>query len=1490
MEPVTVMVSTYVAIKLVDQFIAQEGYGYIRKFFFPKKKYKDRLYQIIEESVIEFEAKYPIPATSKIPFYHSQILFDKLNEYILFQSLPKKESLIASFDKYPHVTPPTEEQLKIFYDIFSLKINDCKVLKKLYIKDTYREKIFDIDNALIDVKLLLQTIDEKVNFRLDQAWLNKINREAIADLGVRYTPKLNIKLDIAKIFDGIGRTQVFIDKFYTHIDNFLIKGNKLGNCDAISAKLTNISIALNDITTLYKKIDLCSVNNIPIEDFCNHVFNCQKAISESEAILWELKKKTGSKEFDSNYDLVFRDLQKFDSECSIFNSFLNSLTVKLANNPYLLIEGAAGIGKSHLLADVIQARTSLESPSLFLLGQQFVTDENPWVQILKKLQLKDSSDEFLKKLNLYGQRIGKRILIFIDAINEGNGNRFWSDNINSFMEQIKQFEWLGLILSIRSTYRGITISREQEAYNNFEICEHVGFMGVEEKAVNSFYDNYKIERPSSPNLNPEFKNPLFLKLFCEGIKNSGQTKVPIGFHGISRILNFFVDGVNKSLASPKRYNYDPSFSLVSETINALIKIKLTRDCGKNDLGNNIPLKDAHVAVQSVVEKYVNDKNFLTALVDEGLLTKNVIYDNESIPQEVVYISFERFDDHLTVKYLLESIKNIEEEFKISGKLANYFAEEYDFYRYQGIIEALSIQIPEKYGKELYELLPKISNNSYLVNSFIESLVWRDSKTIDLIKLKPYINNTICSNHETYSHFLEKLISITGLEDHPLNANFLHQTLQRHTLPNRDSIWSTELKHAYNDGSTFKQLINWAWNKNDKSYISDNSLELIATTLCWFLSSSNRELRDFSTKALVGLLETRIPILIKIIKKFEGIDDAYIWERIFAVALGCTLRTKQHKNLTELAETVYSVVFDQEYIYPHLLLRDYAREIIEYTFYLGFTSELINLSKTQPPYKSLWPEFIPSKEELENTYDKDSYGLLWYSVFSGDFSRYIIGTNSHYSEWSGCKFGESPIDRYKVFEDFKKDLSIEQNLLFSATDPIIYDQDIDYLVFEDTKIQLTPAIGRKTDEEVTANKHAFKSSLSEELLTHYRCNIEPYLDHNNNFLDVDKYFDLRIAERFIFTRVIELGWNSDQHGGFDRLIGTGRGRNSPHQERIGKKYQWIAYYEFMAKLADNFIRYEQYSDDLTEKPYIGPWDPHKRDIDPTILIEQTGIEKLTTKKKWWSTEELFDWDCTFEEWISETSTIGDLHGLIEVKDLLGDEWLVLKSQPSWQEPKVIGYEKWEQPRKEAWCIIDSYLVCTSDYKQFKEWAIQQHYMGRWMPESSDRYELFNREYYWSKAFRFFQSDYYSGKNWVQIKDRTTDQEICDVSPTSLSYFWEEEFDKSKVGTLSFLKPSSLIFDKMQLTHGDLDGTYINNDGNIVCFAAEAIYDTSTHLLVKKDIFLQMLKDNDLEIVWTLVGNKGVIGGSLSSFYGNVEFSGAFYLKNGIVDGSYEIYSS
>jgi len=100
--------------------------------------------------------------------------------------------------------------------------------------------------------------------------------------------------------------------------------------------------------------------------------------------------------------------------------------------------------------------------AFFLLGQHFVTDEDPWTQIFKRLQIDSKADSFLNTLNERGKKTGKRIILFIDAINEGRGRFFWPSFIKSFINEIKSYEWVGLVLTVRSSYKDLIFPKSRK--------------------------------------------------------------------------------------------------------------------------------------------------------------------------------------------------------------------------------------------------------------------------------------------------------------------------------------------------------------------------------------------------------------------------------------------------------------------------------------------------------------------------------------------------------------------------------------------------------------------------------------------------------------------------------------------------------------------------------------------------------------------------------------------------------------------------------------------------------------------------------------------------------------------------------------------------------------------------------------------------------------------------------------------------------------------
>ena len=151
---------------------------------------------------------------------------------------------------------------------------------------------------------------------------------------------------------------------------------------------------------------------------------------------------------------------------------------------------------------------------------------------------------------------------------------------------------------------------------------------------------------------------------------------------------------------------------------------------------------------------------------------------------------------------------------------------------------------------------------------------------------------------------------------------------------------------------------------EKAHICDESIELYAIALTWFLTTSDRFLRDRATKALVSMLHPRPLVLVKVIEQFLEVNDLYVLERLYAVAYGVAMLSENYQEVGDLAHKVYEWVFKDEKPPTHILLRDYASGVIEVANNLGALSTNIDMEKTSPPYQSDWELDIPTQEELE----------------------------------------------------------------------------------------------------------------------------------------------------------------------------------------------------------------------------------------------------------------------------------------------------------------------------------------------------------------------------------------------------------------------------------------------------------------------------------------------------------------------------------------------
>ncbi len=1165
----------------------------------------------------------------------------------------------------------------------------------------------------------------------------RFNAESLKDLGKRYTPKLNVEVSANEYFDVLSRGKsfsLFLDEELKTTEDACRSIEKDKHCHEVLDIVENVRNAMKQI----KDTNVSGINRISFDELLTALSLLAETVQDIANRIIDKEKTT----YEDNR--VFRKLYDYAGDVLHVCKDLHQDFIRLINDPILILEGDAGVGKSHLIADVVERRTKGTQFSLLFLGQKFITDEEPFTQMMNMLYFKGSSEELLEMLEAKAEASGHRIIIFIDAINEGHGLTVWQSYIRSFIDKIRQHPWLGLVLSIRNSYKDAILPEDEFGDDYCVRASHHGFGRNTKKAVQLYFREYEILYPSVPLLNPEFRNPLFLHLFCEGMKNNGYRKIPDGIRGITAIMNLFFDGVEKSLRKNKHYSQ--SIKIVERVTRRFIE-----DTAKNGC-HEMPIDQAIELFSDICPRIFDEGELLDCLISEGIFCKNAFPRADGSYGECIIFTYERFENILQAEYLIDELQLDTEA------LEEYVRKFKHLYRVGGLLESLAILLPERKCVELYDKLPNFYNSKAVVNAVLFSLIWRDERTIDS-HLDTYFAEFMDDN-QFRDRLIQTIMEVGFNTGNYYNANYFHRMLAPMQLADRDAMWIPTLYRIYgSQDNIIEEIINWVWDESDEVNIDEKSVELGATLLSWFLASTNRKLRDTATKALVQLLHNRMQMMIPLLEKFSTVDDPYIHERLYAVALGCAVRSKSKEYLPSLCQYIYSNVFDVDgEVYPHILLRDYAREVIEYAVSIGAGLD-IDVNKIRPPYHSSFEYKTVPDEEIKAKYEgcggyKDSPGLC--GMLTSMFTEHTT---------VGYFYGD---------------------------------------------------FGRYTFQNALSNWKINAEKLSNVAIK----------------LIIDKY-----------------GYREEKHGAFDGVIGSGRGRTTIPNERIGKKYQWLVLHELLARVADNFPKLESpWSDNAVENE--GPWSPFVRDIDPTTLMRVDEEKKNSSKNFWWNGVKYNNWDPEMCEWLNIVDDVPPVEPIIEVKDSDGCDWLVLECYPDWVEPhgKDDIYKLlWYQVRS---CIIDE-----EEFQLVQEWAEKQNFSGRWMPEHSDRYELFYREYFWSPAYNSYDVE---GLTRRDIYDKEMSTLIAHAEVTSIGYLWEAEEDHSKETSFCILIPSKQLFEGLKMQYSDNDGVFQNEEGEVICFDAIAVAKSKNYLLVKKDALLNYLKKHHKKILWYVLGEKNIIG--------------------------------
>lgn len=1332
----------------------------------------------------------------------------------------------------------------------------------------------------------------------------------IGVVGQKYTPDLHIPLPIGEVFEGLGRTKEVFYALKKELPELVtsrgyIDRNKTK--EVAEVKQRNLLADLDELIEIFTRIPNSGVSPFPLQQIRTLVRDIDEQSHELLRLIAEAERKEEEASgkprdpYSSKYRSESNDLHRLLNHTYAVQKFLGSDSAKCANKPQLLLTGEAGTGKTHLLCAIAKERLQKNLPTFVFLAEEINT-RNPWDSILKEIGVTGGEDKFLKELNGFAARKKVRALIIIDAINEAPRRVTWERLL-----KIRQYPWLGLVLSVRNGFEDEYTTRAIR--KSFVRVEHRGFALREWEAVTKYFNEYGIPLPEIPLLLPDFSNPLFLTIFCKTHK--GGTKQIKGHVGFTTIFEDYViqqgDEVLSSFGLPagriagKHSIWDLAFKEIALWMST-------------NHSERIPMPEA-VAIIKKHFSTIDPILFLGALEKYFLLFRVPHYDANYKVQGYDYkFPYQKFSDHLIVRYLLiEHLNrsNPELSFKAGQPLGDMVRERWPDY---GIIEALSIQVPEWLkGRELIFLAPeRFRKTDTAKRAFLASLVWRELKvkngkpqTIKYGRVVDYFNKHLLHTHS--DELKNTLISTAPIPFHSFNAYFLHKHLSGLKMPRRDYNWLPFLHHhyaTYGENSSIDRIIYWSWKRSNSFPLSSESIKLTAIPLAWFLASSNRYLRDRSTKALVALLEKHIDTLIELLKLFESVDDPYILERLYAVAYGCAMRCQDKEDTAKLALYTYETIFSKGKPPVHIILRDHARGVVE-TGLIHNPRLPVNKKLINPPYGSRWPKTIPSLKYLEKKYDSqkmknqygkeiDSYGQIWHSLMYGnhgglgDFGRYVV--DSAVSKWADVpiKKEDRPPTRKEVYRDFLKNLSPSQLLQWSRYQRaryrhiksrplwaiLSYTKDLEGE--EKAAHEKRLAKIKAVEKHVEVLRTEFVKGLSQKQRKVYEDWVGPYQDRNPH---KQRDLDCQAVERLIFSTIIKLGWDPKLFADFDSTIES-HGRDAKKSERIGKKYQWIAFHEVLARIADNYAFKAGWSDELQD--YKGVWQFWDRDLDPSVLWNESsgkygGDERYHLSYSNWKPS------LSPTQWAQVKNDLPSQARFLQTKDESGKDWLILKRYYTWKQPDTPGQEKYNKITRELWYMTQGYLVPRKDATEFFAWAKKQDFMGRWMPEGLEVREVYLREFPYHLAYRDLYNEKKEEFRWKEVRngDRSSEKTRFKVIPTDEDYSSEfSGFDCSSDESFGLILPSKEICELLELTPSDEDGVYMQ--GKEVAAFDPIIRGQARGLSVDKLKLQKALAENDLELFWVAIGEKLILGG-MGNFAGRLEMGGVHWLKsNGKID--------
>lgn len=833
---------------------------------------------------------------------------------------------------------------------------------------------------------------KKIDSSLDINYKN-IFKKSATKAGQRYMPFIspdmpNIKLKYINYLNALSLNKTFINNIKNsikHIEKYNYdthQNEAKKTTELIDPLINNLYLAIKNIS-----FDITNLSNInELKNFIEKLIVITNKRKDTYSHLrYKMDIDKSKKEKYSYIQNKYEELSYSLEEIQVqFNYFIPNFETQ----PYMLIIGEAGIGKTHFLLDSTEMIIDADNEAIVFLGEFFKNNISILDAIKNELKIDISDTEFLTKLNTQSKNNNTRFSIIIDAVNEIDvSSDVIHSKIESFIEKIKEFKNIAVVLSCRTPYQNQVIPRLQDFY----IFQLPGL--PQDEALKQFSLAFNIQPIELPYIMHELSNPLFLKIMYETItlaKNRDDTVqvstlLSKGNESLKELFEKYIFEYSIKIFKAKKHKWilwnDIIKPICELNFDSLLKNK------SYELSEEEVIKIINTSISNELLKEAdldNTNSLLDLIVNIGIFRRDISYHTK---EQVIKITYQKLYDYLMARYIFENMPDAKNNTK--EEISNAYETLLIDFHYFSFVEAILVEFPTR--NEQTELLDYLSQNFLkrygrnLLSSFTSGLLWRSNQAF-MDRTKYYINLSLKLDFDTT---FEILFILFTKPNHPYTTKTF-EFLNKQSMQKRDLLIGRFLKYRINDENPIGLYIDWLYD-HDKSKINVTYAQNIFNYLQWFLSLPIPSYRDKITNIIVDVGLYYPKELFEHLQNNIELNDDYIMERLVSSLYGVIMRYKNNASKHPLFEEISLWLYEKFFINfttYNIVILDSIKSIIELTLKIN-PSLKIERDKVFnfeiPQQKNFWkfPEYSKCKKFLKS----QSFSI---DPMRMDFTNYTIG--------------------------------------------------------------------------------------------------------------------------------------------------------------------------------------------------------------------------------------------------------------------------------------------------------------------------------------------------------------------------------------------------------------------------------------------------------------------------------------------------------------------